>query len=245
MMNCRKSSELFKLGLFLIVALPIFLLNLGSLSFFADEATRAVVALEMKLSGNYLLPTIAGQPYYNKPPLFNWLAVSSFSIFSNRPEFALRLLAIIPLFVFAITIYLFIAKFYSSTLGFITALAFMTTARILFYDSLLGHIDILFSLVCFTMIMLAFHFCESREYLKLFAITYILCAIVFLLKGLPAILMQGITLLVLFWEKDRWKVLFSWTHLVGVFVFLIAVLSYYLALMQNVNLDEYFATLFA
>ena len=59
--------------LLLLFALPAFFINLGLLPLFADEPTRANVALEMILSGNYSVPTIGGEYYYNKPPFYNWI----------------------------------------------------------------------------------------------------------------------------------------------------------------------------
>ena len=56
----------------LFLAIPPFFINLGLLPLFADEPTRANVALEMILSGNYSVPTIGGEYYYNKPPVYNY-----------------------------------------------------------------------------------------------------------------------------------------------------------------------------
>ena len=56
-----------KVFLFLILlSIPAFFINLGLLALFADEPTRANVALEMILSKNYALPTIGAEYYYNK-----------------------------------------------------------------------------------------------------------------------------------------------------------------------------------
>ena len=57
----------------LILAIPAFFINLGLQPLFADEPTRADVALEMILSGNYVVPVIGGEYYYNKPPVYNWV----------------------------------------------------------------------------------------------------------------------------------------------------------------------------
>jgi 4-amino-4-deoxy-L-arabinose transferase-like glycosyltransferase len=38
-----------------------------------DETRYLTVAWEMKLSGNWLLPTLNGEPYSHKPPLYFWL----------------------------------------------------------------------------------------------------------------------------------------------------------------------------
>ncbi|MFQ5448860.1 MAG: hypothetical protein ACE5FF_18195, partial [Saprospiraceae bacterium] len=39
-----------------LLLLPALLTNLGMLAFLDDEGIRALVALEMKLSGNYITP---------------------------------------------------------------------------------------------------------------------------------------------------------------------------------------------
>ena len=56
----------------IFLLLPALLINLGILTFIDDEGIRSLVALEMKLSGNYITPTLNGEFYYNKPPLYNW-----------------------------------------------------------------------------------------------------------------------------------------------------------------------------
>ncbi|MEO0338168.1 MAG: hypothetical protein AAF242_03045, partial [Bacteroidota bacterium] len=38
-----------------------------------EEPRRALVAWEMIQSGNYWQPRIQDWPYYNKPPIFNWM----------------------------------------------------------------------------------------------------------------------------------------------------------------------------
>lgn len=53
--------------------IPALFINLGKMPLSSDEPTRSVVALEMNLSGNYVTPTINGDYYYNKPPLYNWI----------------------------------------------------------------------------------------------------------------------------------------------------------------------------
>ena len=87
-----------------ITLLVIFLVNLGLLPLFADEPTRAVVALEMMYSDNYWVPTINGDYYYRKPPFYNWIIASLFGITGSKSEFIFRLPSVIPLFLFGMTI---------------------------------------------------------------------------------------------------------------------------------------------
>src|SRR5262249_18944139 len=49
-----------------------------------DEGRRAEVGREMFASGDWLLPTLNGEPYYDKPPLFHWLLALTFHAFGAR-----------------------------------------------------------------------------------------------------------------------------------------------------------------
>ena len=70
-------SQVWLLVYTLFLLLPALFINLGLMPFILDEGTRADVSMEMALIGNYIAPTINGEFYYNKPPLFNWLQMLS------------------------------------------------------------------------------------------------------------------------------------------------------------------------
>jgi len=42
-----------------------------------DEGRYVGVALEMLRSGDWLVPTLDGLPYFHKPPLFYWITSAS------------------------------------------------------------------------------------------------------------------------------------------------------------------------
>src|SRR5580700_7303911 len=73
------------------------LYHLGSAPFQDyDEATYAQVTHEMRASGNLFLLTHDGEAYFEKPPLYFWLADASESIFGEN-EFAMRLASALSL----------------------------------------------------------------------------------------------------------------------------------------------------
>ena len=80
------------------------------LPLFADEPTRALVAIEMMFSDNYWVPTIQGEFYYNKPPLYNWIIAGLFTVTGSMSEFIFRLPSVIPLLLFGLTIFLWTKK---------------------------------------------------------------------------------------------------------------------------------------
>jgi len=83
----------------LVLLLPALFINLGMLPLIADEATRGLVAFEMGQSGNLIIPTINGEYYFNKPPLYNWILLGFFDLFDQYSEFILRLPSVISLLI--------------------------------------------------------------------------------------------------------------------------------------------------
>lgn len=85
-----KQLNLPLLGL-LIAALFLWLIFLGNVPLRDwDEGTRALIGREIYRTGNWLHPTIYGEPYLLKPPLMDWLIALSYRL-GGINEFTTRL----------------------------------------------------------------------------------------------------------------------------------------------------------
>ena len=213
------------------------------MTFIDDEGIRSLVALEMKLSGNYITPTLHSEFYYKKPPLYNWIILLSFQLTGVVNEFTARLPTIICLLGYAATVYYFFRQHYNANIAFINAFALITCGRILFWDSMLGLIDIGFAWVMFMLFMTVYHQYAKGRYWSLFLISYLLMAIGFMLKGLPAIVVQGFTLLAFFIYHKQFKKLFTIPHLAGGLLALFLLGVYYFIYHQHNSLQDVFTTL--
>ncbi len=71
--------------------LAIYLPGLGRIELKGEEGRRAMPGIEMLDSGDWLVPRVAGQVYYRKPPLINWVAGASVKLTGRRDEWAIRL----------------------------------------------------------------------------------------------------------------------------------------------------------
>jgi len=180
----------------------------------------------MMISHNYITPTINAEIYLNKPPLYNWIVAAYFKLFGDYSMFAFRLQVIVAVFVMGLLIYFFTKKYTNGLVAFFTALAYMSNGRLLIYESLYGYIDTTFALTVFANMMLIFYFGEKKKYYALFISSYIICAIAFLLKGVPAIAFQGITLITYFILKRDFKRLFTLPNFVGSGIFILLLGSY-------------------
>ncbi len=229
----------------LALILPALLIKLGVANIFlgVDEATRAIVAQEMMLSGNYITPTINGEFYYNKPPLYNWILIVFFQLSGSMSEFVMRLPNILGLLVFAYIIYYFNSRHFDKWSAALLGLFIITAGRVLFWESYFAYIDITFSAVIYANFMVIYHLGEKGRIQALFFTSYLLTAIAFMLKGMPAIVFQGITLLVYFIWQKKFLRLISLSHILGGFAFLIPVGLYYYFYNQYNDLSAIWAKL--
>jgi len=199
----------------------------------SDESRRAVVTAEMMISHNYITPTINAEIYLNKPPLYNWIVAAYFKLFGDYSMFAFRLQVIVAVFVMGLLIYFFTKKYTNHLVAFFTALAYMSNGRLLIYESLYGYIDTTFALAVYANMMMIFYFGQRKKYYALFISSYIVCAMAFLLKGVPAIAFQGITLITYFIFKRDFKRLFTLPNFVGLGIFILLLGSYYFSYFSN------------
>jgi 4-amino-4-deoxy-L-arabinose transferase-like glycosyltransferase len=243
--NFIKSPYLL-LFLALFLFFPAFMINLEDQPIIEDEAIRSLVAFEMYKSGDYITPTIGGDPYLRKPPLYNWFIAGSFGIFGNYSETAIRFPMVISLLLFSLTIFFIVRKEFGDRMGILNALIFITLGRILLYESLHGLIDIAFSWLTYLFFMLSYTLFRRKQYLSLFLAAYLITAITWLMKGIPALVFTGISLLVLFISYKQFKMLFNWRHFAGIGLFLALLSAYYFVYftINNLSPEKLFGTLF-
>ena len=210
-----------------VLFFPAYLINLGIVPCIEDEAIRGLVAFEMLERGDLVTPTVGGDLYLKKPPLFNWILIVVHQMTGDFSEVTLRIPVILSIILYALTIFFFVRREFGTRAGLLNALVFVTLGRILFYESLHGLIDITFSWFTYSLFMIGYYFRRKERYLALFLTAYGITAISFLLKGLPSLVFLGATLLVLFWSRSRWVKLISWQHLAGILLFIAVVGGYY------------------
>jgi len=222
----------------LVLIIPALFINLGMMRLINDESIRALVALEMKLSGDYVTPTLGGEFYFRKPPLYNWLLVLFFRITGDYSEWTTRLPNVLFLIVYCFTLFYIFKSRYGIRKGFLVAMLFLVSGRVILYESMFGLIDITFSWLIFANLIIIYTFYHRKKYFLLFSLSYSITGITFLLKGLPPVVFQGITLLVAAFSERNFRALFSWKHIVGALPFFLITGSYYYA-YYKVNPGEF------
>ena len=74
--------------LLLLIAIPALFLGLGEYELLSpDEPREGEIAWEMWVSKNFAVPTLNGEAFLEKPPLFYWSVVAAFSIANEANAF--------------------------------------------------------------------------------------------------------------------------------------------------------------
>ena len=99
----------------LVLALLVF--RLGAVPLLGpDEPRYTRVAVEMQRAGEWVRPTLRGEPWLEKPPLFYWLAGGAFSVLGET-EAAARVPSVLAALVLVGATALFGARVYGSAAG--------------------------------------------------------------------------------------------------------------------------------
>ena len=204
------------LSVIIALAIPALLINLGLQTFINDESIRALVALEMGFSDNFIVPTVNGSYYYSKPPMYNWIIYISFMLFGRFDELATRVPTVVCLALFCYTIYKVNRPYFKDIkYPILISLFFLTCGRIIFWDSFRGLIDIGFSWVVFLMFIAVYHYGTRKKYWHMYIISYVLASIAYLLKGLPAFVFVGCTMMAFHYMDKSLKKIISIPHIAG------------------------------
>jgi 4-amino-4-deoxy-L-arabinose transferase-like glycosyltransferase len=101
----------------LALVLALLVLRLGAVPLVGpDEPRYTRVAVEMHRAGEWVTPTLQGQPWLEKPPLFYWLAGGAFSMLGET-EAAARLPSVVATLLLVGVTALFGARLYGSAAG--------------------------------------------------------------------------------------------------------------------------------
>jgi 4-amino-4-deoxy-L-arabinose transferase-like glycosyltransferase len=104
----------------------IYLPALGSLEIKGEEGRRILPGLAMIRTGDWVVPTIAGEPYLRKPPLVNWAVAGSVLAFGEVNEWTVRAPAVLATLAGGLLLFAGVARRHGVGTGFVTAVFHLT-----------------------------------------------------------------------------------------------------------------------
>lgn len=200
-----------------------------------DEGRYVGVAWEMIRSGDWLVPTLNGLPYFHKPPLFYWITAASMSIFGPG-EWAARAAPLLGAWVGAMATFLFVRRWWGERSAGLALVVLM--AQPLFYiGGQFANLDMLVAgCITTTIILLAHAALEAERGGDARAVVlgaYLAAALGVLAKGLIGAVLPAVVIAVWLGSCRRWRTLATLLSPAGLAVFLAVAAPWFVAMQWH------------
>jgi len=234
-------KETFFVITLIVTCLILFFFGLGTVPIKdIDEAMHAATSKDMVLSGDWVTPRYNGENFYDKTPLYNWLAAISFLLFGYS-EFAARLPAALLGSGCVMLTYWLARSMFGTVVAFLSALVLATSAEYIVLSRVVVH-DI--SLAFFVTLSLTLFFVgyKNEKHRKpAFLFGYAALGFAVLAKGPVGVVlpMMIIGLFLICKKQLRFlkKMQIGW----GLFIFLAVAAPWYILMsVRNPDYSEYF-----
>jgi 4-amino-4-deoxy-L-arabinose transferase-like glycosyltransferase len=231
----------------------ILIIGLGLLGLFGrlndihlghEEPRRALIAQEILLGENIWQPTIKGENYYRKPPLYNWLIAITYKITGSQSEFTTRLPSVISYLLFIFFSYHFFKKLIDKREAKKVALLVFIAGDILLYYSRMAEMDLFYALLSFPVMVLPWWYLKQTKIWHFFIIPPLLAGLGFMSKGLPSLAFIGISSLVAILLTKKYKLFYSPFIIVSLILFSLPSIPYFYMQNEAGTLAESWQTLF-
>jgi 4-amino-4-deoxy-L-arabinose transferase-like glycosyltransferase len=211
-----------------VLAVLLYFPALGSRDFWAPVEPRyAQIARVMFAKGEWLVPTLNGELYTDKPILYFWLVLIASKIVGAVNEWTVRLPSAMAGIGFVLAAYAIGRDFFSARVGFIAGAVLATSIRV-FWEARWAHVDMLFSFF-FTLTM----YFAARSLLGkgkpaevLYA--YLFLGLATLSKGLIGVVLPGLIFVAFMVARRDWRLLAGARLGPGIAIFLLVVAPWFL-----------------
>jgi 4-amino-4-deoxy-L-arabinose transferase-like glycosyltransferase len=124
-------TRLQVIALVILIWAGIYLPGLGSVELKHEEPRRALPAVHMLASGDWLVPRVGSIPFLRKPPMLHWLIALSFLATGTKSEWAVRLPSAVAILALALAIGGMGSYWLGPSGGLFAAILFLTNFAIL------------------------------------------------------------------------------------------------------------------
>jgi 4-amino-4-deoxy-L-arabinose transferase-like glycosyltransferase len=168
-----------------------------------NEGRRAVVVREMLANRQWLIPTLNGQIYLAKPPLFYWAAGAFGLLFQSTAEWVIRLPSSLSALGTLWLLYRHMKRLLGDWPALLSAMTLLAAAKFTMHARL-AEIEMLLTFCCTAAMLFFLDYLKQPDSYKPLYYSYAFLGLAFLTKG-PVALVFFLPPLLLFWRltKDR------------------------------------------
>src|SRR5581483_9048887 len=184
-------SSNLQFPLLLVMAALLFFSHLGCPLQEPEESRYAEIPRQMLEAGNWAVPLLDGNPYYDKPPLLYWLVMGSYRVFGVH-DWSARLVSSAAAFLTILLTYFWGLRVVGPRAGFTGAVILCLSGRFIF----LGRLLTMNSLLCLCVVagLAAAHLAVSGPRLRWrwWILSAAACGLGLLTKGPVAIVLIAV-----------------------------------------------------
>jgi 4-amino-4-deoxy-L-arabinose transferase-like glycosyltransferase len=197
-----------------------------------DEGRYAGVALEMLRSGNWLVPTLDGLPYFHKPPLFYWITAAALRVF-GAGEWAARVAPLLGAATAACALYAFALRWSGLRAARLSVLV-LVTQPLFFIGAQYANLDMLVAgCIVATVLSLAHVVLRAEQggsSRGVLALAYVFAALGLLAKGLIGAALPCLVIVAWLLALGRLRRVASLVWLPGIALFLVVAAPWFVAM---------------
>jgi 4-amino-4-deoxy-L-arabinose transferase-like glycosyltransferase len=188
-----------------IIWAGIYLPGLGSVELKHEEPRRALPAVHMLASGNWLVPRVGSIPFLRKPPMLQWLIALSFLATGTQSEWAVRLPSALATLALALAIGGISSYWLGTRGGLFAAILFLTNFAILETGRLAELEAVYIASSGIGLLIWITAWLRGRQGWGLWLLPALFLALAMLTKGPTHLLFfYGVIIPTLFFAKDLW-----------------------------------------
>ncbi len=205
----------------LALTLLVFFTGLGGRDLWAPVEPRyAEIVRIMFAKGEWVVPTVNGDLYTDKPILYFWLALIASKIAGGVNEWTVRLPAALGGIGFVLATYFIGRDFFSPKVGLIAGAVLATSLRVI-WEARWAHIDMLFGFLFLLTIYFGARSLLGNGGKREILWAYAFMALAVLAKGLIGIVLPALTLAAFAIVRRDWRIIVDANLQLGIPIFLV------------------------
>lgn len=210
-----------------LFSLVLYFPGLGARDLWAPVEPRyGEIARVMLARGEWLVPTINGELYTDKPILYFWLVLIGAKIIGSVNEWSVRLPSALSALGLVLATYALGRDFLGARAGFFGAIILATTARV-FWEGRWAHTDMLFTLLFTLSLYFWARASFQRGVPREFLLAYGLMGLATLTKGFIGVVLPGLICLCYVALRRDWRSIFSWRLPTGTVIFFLVTVPWF------------------
>jgi 4-amino-4-deoxy-L-arabinose transferase-like glycosyltransferase len=223
-LDTRSRNHLFYL---ITLTLVLFFTGLGERDLWAPVEPRyAEIARIMFAKGEWIVPTVNGGLYTDKPILYFWLVLIASKLAGGVSEWTVRLPAALAGVGFVLATYLLGRDFFNARVGLIAATVLATSMRVI-WEARWAHIDMLLGFFFVLTIYFGARSLLSKGRKHEIFLAYVFIGLAVLAKGLIGIVLPALLVVAFVLVRRDWSIILNAKLPLGIPLFLLIVVPWF------------------